>query len=174
MAAPAHVGGDLAHQRNQVRWFGGMVGNHVADIVGRYGDDSNLVPPASADYIKVRKGYDYSHHGKVGNPDAAFAPTRSSIDSVFSVRLRTIDGASPSVMNSVSISSRCASCTTATKARLRRTAKASSVRCNAALHPSAQIRVVKFFATCATERHQPDPGVPCVYDFPSLRPLPFW
>src|SRR6185369_15556531 len=37
VAAPAYVGDDLAHQRDQTRWFGGMVGNHVADIVARYG-----------------------------------------------------------------------------------------------------------------------------------------
>ena len=73
-AAPAYVGDDLAHQRDQVRWFGGMVGNHVADIVERYGTDSNIVPPALTDYIKDRKGYDYSHHGQTGNPDAEFVP----------------------------------------------------------------------------------------------------
>ena len=74
VAAPAYVGNDLAHQRDQVRWFGGMVGNHVADIVERYGSESNLVPLALTDYIKGRKGYDYSHHGKAGNPDTEFVP----------------------------------------------------------------------------------------------------
>jgi probable F420-dependent oxidoreductase len=74
VAAPAYVGNDLAHQRDQVRWFGGMVGNHVADIVERYGSDSNMVPQALTDYIKGRKGYDYSHHGKAGNPDTEFVP----------------------------------------------------------------------------------------------------
>jgi probable F420-dependent oxidoreductase len=74
VAAPAYVGDDLAHQRDQVRWFGGMVGNHVADIVERYGAESNMVPPALTDYIKGRKGYDYSHHGQAGNPDAEFVP----------------------------------------------------------------------------------------------------
>jgi probable F420-dependent oxidoreductase len=74
VAAPAYVGDDLAHQRDQVRWFGGMVGNHVADIVERYGSESNLVPLALTDYIKGRKGYDYSHHGKAGNPDTEFVP----------------------------------------------------------------------------------------------------
>ncbi|MFY9783126.1 MAG: TIGR03842 family LLM class F420-dependent oxidoreductase [Acidimicrobiales bacterium] len=73
VAAPAYVGDDLAHQRDQVRWFGGMVGNHVADIVERYGTDS-VIPPALTDYIKGRKGYDYSHHGQAGNPDAEFVP----------------------------------------------------------------------------------------------------
>jgi probable F420-dependent oxidoreductase len=74
VAAPAYVGSDLAHQRDQVRWFGGMVGNHVADIVERYGSDSSMVPSALTDYIRGRKGYDYSHHGKADNPDVDFVP----------------------------------------------------------------------------------------------------
>ena len=74
VAAPAYVGTDLAHQRDQCRWFGGMVGNHVADIVGRYGDNPQIVPEALTEYIKGRRGYDYHHHGKVGNPDTEFVP----------------------------------------------------------------------------------------------------
>jgi probable F420-dependent oxidoreductase len=73
VAAPAYVGTDLAHQRDQLRWFGGMVGNHVADLVARYGD-SGVVPHALTDYIKGREGYDYSHHGRAGNPSADFVP----------------------------------------------------------------------------------------------------
>jgi hypothetical protein len=74
VAAPAYVGDDLAHQRDQVRWFGGMVGNHVADLVERYGDDSSMVPAALSEYIKARQGYDYAHHGKAGNPSTDFVP----------------------------------------------------------------------------------------------------
>ena len=73
VAAPAYVGDDLAHQRDQCRWFGGMVGNHVADIVGRYGDSSD-VPAALTDYIKGREGYDYNEHGQAGNVHTAFVP----------------------------------------------------------------------------------------------------
>jgi probable F420-dependent oxidoreductase len=73
VAAPAYVGGDLAHQRDQCRWFGGMVGNHVADLVSRYGEDGG-VPHALTDYIKAREGYDYSHHGQAGNPTTDFVP----------------------------------------------------------------------------------------------------
>ena len=73
VAAPAYVGSDLAHQRDQLRWFGGMVGNHVADLVARYGD-SGQVPKALTDYIKGREGYDYSHHGRAGNPSTDFVP----------------------------------------------------------------------------------------------------
>ena len=77
VAAPAYVGDDgpasMAHQREQCRWFGGMVGNHVADIVGRYGDSSD-VPAALTEYIKGREGYDYNEHGQAGNTHAEFVP----------------------------------------------------------------------------------------------------
>ncbi|RDG37080.1 TIGR03842 family LLM class F420-dependent oxidoreductase [Streptomyces corynorhini] len=74
VAAPAYVGDDLAHAREQCRWFGGMVGNHVADLVSRYGEHSSMVPEELTEYIKSRQGYDYSHHGRSGNPDAGFVP----------------------------------------------------------------------------------------------------
>jgi probable F420-dependent oxidoreductase len=73
-AAPAYVGDDLAHQRDQVRWFGGMVGNHVADLVRRYGERSGAVPEALTAYIKSRPDYDYAHHGRAGNPSTDFVP----------------------------------------------------------------------------------------------------
>lgn len=77
VAAPAYVtdGSEAAtaHARDQCRWFGGMVGNHVADIVGRYGDSSG-VPAALTDYIAARKGYDYNQHGQAGNTHADFVP----------------------------------------------------------------------------------------------------
>jgi probable F420-dependent oxidoreductase len=73
VAAPAYVGDDLQHQRDQTRWFGGMVGNHVADIVERYGSDGG-VPKALTDYIAGRKGYDYAEHGRAGNTHTDFVP----------------------------------------------------------------------------------------------------
>jgi probable F420-dependent oxidoreductase len=74
VVAPAYVGDDIAHQRDQLRWFGGMVGNHVADMVKRYGEDSSKVPEVLSDYIKAREGYDYDHHGKADNPSSEFVP----------------------------------------------------------------------------------------------------
>ena len=74
VAAPAYVGTDLAHQRDQCRWFGGMVGNHVADLVERYGGEGTAVPEALTDYIREREGYDYSGHGKAGNSHTDFVP----------------------------------------------------------------------------------------------------
>jgi len=73
VAAPMYVGNDWEHMRNQTRWFGGMVGNHVADIVSKYGADSS-VPKALTDYIKAREGYDYNQHGLSGNTHADFVP----------------------------------------------------------------------------------------------------
>jgi probable F420-dependent oxidoreductase len=75
VAAPAYVGPntDLAYMRDQCRWFGGMVGNHVADIVARYGESSS-VPSALTDYIKGREAYDYNQHGQSGNTHTAFVP----------------------------------------------------------------------------------------------------
>ena len=73
VAAPAYVGDDIEHQRDQVRWFGGMVGNHVADLVDRYGE-SSAIPQALTDYIKGRQGYDYAEHGKSNSTHVDFVP----------------------------------------------------------------------------------------------------
>jgi probable F420-dependent oxidoreductase len=73
VAAPMYIGDDWTHMRDQTRWFGGMVGNHVADIVAKYGE-SSAVPKALTDYIKAREGYDYNQHGQAGNTHADFVP----------------------------------------------------------------------------------------------------
>ena len=74
VAAPAYVGDNITHQRDQLRWFGGMVGNHVVDLVNRYGENDPNIPVALTDYIKAREEYDYAHHGKAGNPSTDFVP----------------------------------------------------------------------------------------------------
>jgi probable F420-dependent oxidoreductase len=81
VAAPAYVGPEdsLAHMREQCRWFGGMVGNHVADIVARYGVSTGSTtghdfPQALTDYIKGRQDYDYNEHGRAGNAHTDFVP----------------------------------------------------------------------------------------------------
>ena len=78
VAAPAYVtdgsADGLAHGRDQCRWFGGMVGNHVADIVARYGSAGGAVPEALSAYIAGRAGYDYNSHGKAGNAHTDFVP----------------------------------------------------------------------------------------------------
>lgn len=73
VAAPMYVGDDWAHMRDQCRWFGGMVGNHVADIVSRYGQ-RGAVPGELTDYIAGRTGYDYNSHGRTENDHVDFVP----------------------------------------------------------------------------------------------------
>jgi probable F420-dependent oxidoreductase len=77
VAAPMYIGGadgeSRAHMRDQCRWFGGMVGNHVADIVAKY-PSSDVVPKALTDYIAGREGYDYNEHGRAGNTHTEFVP----------------------------------------------------------------------------------------------------
>ena len=60
-AAPVWVG-DMKKAREQTRWFPAMVGNHVADLVEKYGKSGGSVPQRLTDYIEGRKGYDYRHH----------------------------------------------------------------------------------------------------------------
>ncbi|RMF78886.1 MAG: TIGR03842 family LLM class F420-dependent oxidoreductase [Chloroflexi bacterium] len=60
-AAPVWVG-DIDKGREQTRWFPAMVGNHVADIVERYGMVSEGIPERLTTYIEGRKGYDYREH----------------------------------------------------------------------------------------------------------------
>ncbi|HTX12772.1 MAG TPA: TIGR03842 family LLM class F420-dependent oxidoreductase [Solirubrobacteraceae bacterium] len=78
VAAPAYVTDGTeagrAHALDQCRWFGGMVGNHVADIVSRYGGDGSAVPRSLTDYIAGRQGYDYAEHGRAGNTHTEFVP----------------------------------------------------------------------------------------------------
>lgn len=73
VAAPMYIGDDWAHMRDQCRWFGGMVGNHVADIVAKYGMHGT-VPDALTDYIRGREDYDYNEHGRAGNTHTQFVP----------------------------------------------------------------------------------------------------
>ncbi|MGI9524700.1 MAG: TIGR03842 family LLM class F420-dependent oxidoreductase [Hyphomicrobiaceae bacterium] len=66
-AAPAHTG-PIEEGREKTKWFPAMVGNHVADIVEKYGKDTDLVPASLTAYIEKRRGYDYSKHGQSDNP----------------------------------------------------------------------------------------------------------
>lgn len=66
-AAPAYFG-DKARAIEATRWFPAMVGNHVADIVEKYGTEGQHVPKSLTSYIEKRRGYDYSKHGQSDNP----------------------------------------------------------------------------------------------------------
>ena len=117
VAAPAYVTdgteAGLAHGREQCRWFGGMVGNHVADIVARYGDDA-AVPAALTDYIKGRQGYDYNEKGRPATPTPSSCRTRSSTASASSARSRPMWSACSNCASWVSTSSP-STCSTTTR-----------------------------------------------------------
>ncbi len=65
-AAPAYFG-TMDECVEATKWFPAMVGNHVADIVEKYGGDTDLVPQSLTAYIEKRRGYDYSKHGQSDN-----------------------------------------------------------------------------------------------------------
>jgi probable F420-dependent oxidoreductase len=69
-AAPAYVSADLAHAREQVRWYPALVSNHVVDLVKRY--EPKDLPKELTDYIAARDHYDYTDHGRVGAEHAGF------------------------------------------------------------------------------------------------------
>ncbi|SNY92978.1 F420-dependent oxidoreductase, CPS_4043 family [Cohaesibacter sp. ES.047] len=66
-AAPAYFG-SKEECIEATRWFPAMVGNHVADIVEKYGTERDDIPDSLTAYVKDRKGYDYSKHGQSDNP----------------------------------------------------------------------------------------------------------
>jgi probable F420-dependent oxidoreductase len=66
-AAPAYFG-TKEDCIEATKWFPAMVGNHVADIVEKYGKDTKLVPKSLTSYVEKRRGYDYSKHGQSDNP----------------------------------------------------------------------------------------------------------
>jgi probable F420-dependent oxidoreductase len=70
-AAPVWVG-DIEKARAQTRWFPAMVGNHVADLVERYGKEGGSVPKRLTEYIEGRKGYDYKHHADINADHLGF------------------------------------------------------------------------------------------------------
>ncbi len=67
-AAPVWVG-DKEEGVERTKWFPALVGNHVADIVEKYGAGTDLVPESLTAYIAARRGagaggegYNYRQH----------------------------------------------------------------------------------------------------------------
>lgn len=71
--APVFVHDDLEKCRHHCRWFPAMVGNHVADIVEKHADLSEI-PKDFIDYIEGRKGYDYRQHADKESDHLDFIP----------------------------------------------------------------------------------------------------
>ena len=88
VAAPAYVGDDLAYMRDQCRWFGGMVGNHVADIVDalrRLGAGARRRSPTTS---RTARTTTTTSTARPATPTRPSCPTRSSIASASSAPSR--------------------------------------------------------------------------------------
>lgn len=83
-AAPVWIG-DIKKSREQTQWFPAMVGNHVADIVEKYGSNSQDIPEQFTKYIEGRKGYDYSEHGDKDAGHLEFIKKNPEIIDAFSI-----------------------------------------------------------------------------------------
>ncbi len=76
--APVWVG-DMETGVAQTKWFPALVGNHVADIVEKYGEGSDLVPKSLTDYIENRRAgaaggdaYNYRQHADKDSDNTYF------------------------------------------------------------------------------------------------------
>ena len=63
------------HLRDQCRWFGGMVGNHVADIVARYGaDPASGAPRRSPTTSRAARATTTTSTARPATPHTDFVP----------------------------------------------------------------------------------------------------
>jgi probable F420-dependent oxidoreductase len=76
--APVWIG-DKKTGVAQTKWFPALVGNHVADIVEKYGKESALVPKSLTDYIENRRAggaggdaYNYRQHADKDSDNTYF------------------------------------------------------------------------------------------------------
>ena len=76
VAAPAYVSDDLAHARDQCRWFGGMVGQprRRPGRPLRRRRRRHRARRAHRPTSRVGTGYDYNEHGRAGNTHTDFVP----------------------------------------------------------------------------------------------------
>jgi probable F420-dependent oxidoreductase len=66
------VSDDLEHARDQIRPFGAVVGNHVAEVLRNNGRDS--LPAELEAFIADRPDYDYLHHVRSDTDQSAYVP----------------------------------------------------------------------------------------------------
>ena len=85
--APAYIGDDIAHQREELCGLAGMVRNYVVDLVNRYGLDERQGPGRALSDIKERQEYDYrlTTAGRATRAPTSF-PTTSSTGSAYSAQ----------------------------------------------------------------------------------------
>lgn len=71
-AAPSFISDDRVQAREEVRWFGALVGNHVVDLLRHH--DPETLPQDLIAFVEGRSGYDYTEHTRQGTDHAAYVP----------------------------------------------------------------------------------------------------
>ncbi len=72
VATTTFISEDLDEACDQTRWFGAVVGNHIADVLRHHGAED--LPDALVDYVGQRGHYDYRHHGEQGTEHSQYVP----------------------------------------------------------------------------------------------------
>jgi alkanesulfonate monooxygenase SsuD/methylene tetrahydromethanopterin reductase-like flavin-dependent oxidoreductase (luciferase family) len=67
-----YVGDDIELARQQVRPFGAVVGNHIAEVLRNTG--ANSLPAELEAIVKNRPDYDYYQHVHTGTAQADYVP----------------------------------------------------------------------------------------------------
>ena len=100
VAAPMYIGDDWEHMRDQCRWFGGMVGNHVADIVAKYGHHGSGAPRRSPTTSRDARATTTTPTARPTTTTSTSCPTRSSTASASSAPRRSTSPSSSSCARS--------------------------------------------------------------------------
>jgi probable F420-dependent oxidoreductase len=71
-SAATYISDDLDEAREKTRWFGALVGNHIADTLRHH--DKDDLPDALFQYVHNRPEYDYYQHGHPGADHSKYVP----------------------------------------------------------------------------------------------------
>jgi probable F420-dependent oxidoreductase len=72
VATATYISDDIDEAREQTRWFGAVVGNHVADVLNHHGAEN--LPDELVDYVRNRGDYDYREHAEQGTDHSKYVP----------------------------------------------------------------------------------------------------
>jgi probable F420-dependent oxidoreductase len=72
VATASYISDDLQEAREQTRWFGAVVGNHIADVLRHHAADE--LPDELIDFVKGRGDYDYREHAEPGTDHSKYVP----------------------------------------------------------------------------------------------------
>jgi probable F420-dependent oxidoreductase len=71
-AAPSFISEDRQEARENLRWFGALVGNHIADLLRHH--DPAEIPEDLRAYVEGRTSYDYREHTRLNTEHSHYVP----------------------------------------------------------------------------------------------------